>query len=162
MLKLSIDDLSRIFERNHLKEVKKITAFIENKLEQIENLKRQVQETMFENEKVIKEISKWGHQLEDRLKELIQGRLEMEATIEKFRIAEEEKSRTEEAELEAIKLLKRIQKELKIEEARIKIRVDLERADQELIKKYQFKNWNVETFHRRLIKNIREKPFEGS
>ena len=127
MLKLSIDDLSRIFERNHLKEVKKITAFIENKLEQIENLKRQVQETMFENEKVIKEISKWGHQLEDRLKELIQGRLEMEGTIEKFRIAEEEKSRTEEAELEAIKLLKRIQKELKIEEARIKIRVDLER-----------------------------------
>ena len=82
---------------------------------------------MFQNGREVEEISKWDHQLEDRLKELIQGRLEMEATIEKFRIAEEEKSRTEEAELEAIKLLKRIQKERKIEEARIKIRADLER-----------------------------------
>ena len=87
MLKLSIDDLSRIYERNQLKKVTKITAFIENKLEQIEDLKQQVQEAMFENEKTVGEISKWGQQLEDRLKELIQGRLEMEATIEKLRTA---------------------------------------------------------------------------
>ena len=31
MLKLSIDDLPRIFKRNQLKEVSKITAFIETK-----------------------------------------------------------------------------------------------------------------------------------
>ena len=82
---------------------------------------------MFEDEKEVEEISKWGLQLEDRLKELIQGRLEMEATIEKLRIAEEEKSRTEETELEEIKLRKRIQEEEQIEEARVKIRADLER-----------------------------------
>ena len=110
-----------------MKEVTKTTAFIENKLEQIEDLKRQVQESMFQNEKEVKEISKWDHQLEDRLKELIQGRLEMEATIEKLRTAEEEKSRTEETVLEAIKLLKGIQEGLKIEEARVKMRADLER-----------------------------------
>ena len=127
MLKLSIDDLSGLFKRYQLKEVTKTTAFIENKLEQIEDLKRQVQESMFQNEKEVKEISKWDHQLEDRLKELIQGRLEMEATIEKLRIAEEEKSRTEETVLEAIKLLKGIQEGLKIEEARVKMRADLER-----------------------------------
>ena len=49
MLKLSIDDLPRILEKNQLKEVTKITTFIENKLEQIEDLKRQVQEAMFED-----------------------------------------------------------------------------------------------------------------
>ena len=32
-------------------------------LEQIEDLKRQVQETMFEDEKEVEEISKWGRQL---------------------------------------------------------------------------------------------------
>ena len=49
MLKLSIDDLPRILEKNQLKEVTKIATFIENKLEQIEDLKRQVQEPMFED-----------------------------------------------------------------------------------------------------------------
>ena len=82
---------------------------------------------MFEDEKEDEEISKWGRQLEDRLKELTQRRLEMEATIEKLRIAEEEKSRTEETELEEIKLRKRIQEEKQIEEARVKMRADLER-----------------------------------
>ena len=49
MLKLSMDDLPRILEKNQLKEVTKIATFIENKLEQIEDLKRQVQEAMFED-----------------------------------------------------------------------------------------------------------------
>ena len=49
MLKLSIDDLPRILEKNQLKVVTKIATFIENKLEQIEDLKRQVQEAMFED-----------------------------------------------------------------------------------------------------------------
>ena len=58
MLKLTIDDLPRIFERNQLTEVTKIATFIENKLEQIQDLKRQVQDAMFENEKEVAEISK--------------------------------------------------------------------------------------------------------
>ena len=74
MLKLTIDDLPRIFERNQLKEVTEIATFIENKLEQIQDLKRQVQEAMFEDEKEVEEISKWACQLEDRLEEFIQGR----------------------------------------------------------------------------------------
>ena len=45
MLKLTIDDLPRLFERKQLKEVTKIATFIENKLEQIQNLKRQVEQT---------------------------------------------------------------------------------------------------------------------
>ena len=44
MLKLTIDDLPRTVERNQLKELKKIATFTENKLEQIQDLKWQVQE----------------------------------------------------------------------------------------------------------------------
>ena len=109
----------------------KIAIFIENKLEQIQDLKRQVQEAMFEDEMEVEEISKWGRQLEDRLEEFIQGRKELEATIEKLRIAEEEKSKTEETELEEVKLRKIIEAELKIEEARVKMRADLERKTRE-------------------------------
>ena len=78
--KIGMLNLPRIFERNRLKEVTKIATFIENKLEQIEDLKRQVQEAMFEDGKKVEEISKWGRQLEDRLEEFIQGRKELEAT----------------------------------------------------------------------------------
>ena len=114
-----------------MKEVTKIATFIENKLGQIKDLKRQVQEAMFEDEKEVEEISKWGLQLEDKLEEFIQGRKELEVTIEKLRIAEEEKSKTDETELEEIKLRKRIQEELKIEEARVKMRAGLERKTRE-------------------------------
>ena len=86
---------------------------------------------MFEDEMEVEEISKWGRQLEDRLEEFIQGRKELEATIEKLRIAEEEKSKTEETELEEVKLRKIIETELKIEEARVKMRADLERKTRE-------------------------------
>ena len=114
-----------------MKEVTKIATFIENKLEQIQDLKRQVQEAMFENEKEVEEISKWGRQLDDRLEEFLQGRKELEGTIEKFKIAEKEKSKTEETELEEIKLRKRIQEELNIEDARVKMRADLESKTRE-------------------------------
>ena len=50
MLKLTIDNLPRIFERNQLKEVTNIATFIENKLEKIQDLKQQVQEAMSEDE----------------------------------------------------------------------------------------------------------------
>ena len=86
---------------------------------------------MFEDEKEVEDISKWDRQLEDRLEQFIQRREELEATIEKLRIAEEEKSRTEKTELEAIKLQKRIQEELKIEDARVEMRADLERKTRE-------------------------------
>ena len=60
MLKLTIDDLPRTLQRNQLKEVTKIATFIENKVEQIQDLKRQVQEAMFQDEKEVEEISKWS------------------------------------------------------------------------------------------------------
>ena len=82
---------------------------------------------MFGDEKEVKEISKQGRKLKDRLKEFIQGREKLEATVEKLRIAEEKRSITEETELEEVKLRKRIQEELKIEESRVKMRADLKR-----------------------------------
>ena len=100
MMKLNIDDLPRIFEREN----SKIATFIENKLKQIQVLKRQVQEPLFKDEKEVGEISKWDCQLEDSLEGLMQGREVLEATIENLGIAEEEKSRTGETELEKIKL----------------------------------------------------------
>ena len=44
-----------------------IAIFFKNKLKQIQNLKREVQEPRFEDEKEIEEISKRVCQLEDRL-----------------------------------------------------------------------------------------------
>ena len=99
ILKLTKDDLPRIFGRNKLKEVTKIVIFIEIKLEQNQDLKRQVQKAIFEDEKEVEEISQWGRQLGDRLEEFISRERRTEVTIEKLRIAEEEKSRTEETEL---------------------------------------------------------------
>ena len=90
---------------------------------------------MLRDEKEVQEISKSGRQLEDRLEEFLQGRKELEAMIEKLRIAEKEKSKTEKKELEKIKLRKRIQEELKTEEARVNMRADLEKKTREEEKK---------------------------
>ena len=46
---------------------------------------------MFEDEREVEEIIIWGCQQEDRLEEFIQEREELEATIEKPIIAEENK-----------------------------------------------------------------------
>lgn len=48
--------------QNQLKKVTKIAIFIENKLEQIQDLKRKVQEAMFEDEREVEEISIWDCQ----------------------------------------------------------------------------------------------------
>lgn len=76
---------------------------------------------MFEEEKEVKEISKWGCKLEGRLEEFIQGKEELETTVKKIRTAEEEKSNTEKTELEETKLRKRAAEELKSEKARVKM-----------------------------------------
>ena len=64
MLKLTIDDLPRTVERNQLKELKKIATFTENKLEQIQDLKWQVQEAYLrlrvELKKSVNEGGGWG------------------------------------------------------------------------------------------------------
>ena len=130
MLKLTTENSPKVFERNQLKKATQIASFIENKLEKNQDLKGQVQQTVFEDEKEFEEISKLGQQLEGRLEELIQEREELEDKIEKLRIAEEEKLRTEEA-LQKLKLRKRIQEQLKIEEARVKMRADLVRKTRE-------------------------------
>ena len=134
--KLTVDDFSRIFERNQLKEVTKIATFIENKLEQIQDLQRQVQEAMFEDEKKIEKISKWSCQLEDKLEEFIQGREELEATTEKLRIAKKGESKTEETEVKDIKLRKIIE-EVKTEEARAKMRVERKNTKPEIKVKFK-------------------------
>ena len=128
MLKLTTENSPKVFERNQLKKATQIASFIENKLEQNQDLKGQVQQTVFKDEKEFEEISKWGQQLEGRLEELIQGREELGDKTEKLRIAEEEKPRTEEA-LQKLKLRKRIQEQ--IEEARVKMRADLVRKTRE-------------------------------
>ena len=126
MLKLTIDDLPRTVERNQLKELKKIATFTENKLEQIQDLKWQVQEAYLRlRVELKKSVNEGGggmgrRQLKQRLEEFIQGREELEATIEKLRITEEEISRTEDTEQEEVKLQKRTQEELKIVEAKVK------------------------------------------
>ena len=123
MLKLTIDDLPRTVERNQLKELKKIATFTENKLEQIQELKWHVQEAYLKLRVELKKSVNGGMgrcQLKQRLEEFIQGREELEATIEKLRITEEEISRTEDTEQEAVKLQKRTQEELKIVEAKVK------------------------------------------
>ena len=59
---------------------------------------------MFEDGKEVEEISKWVCQLEDRLEKFIEGREVLGTIIKNFRIAEEERSRRKETELEQIKL----------------------------------------------------------
>ena len=71
MMKLHLGYLPRILERNQLKKNTIIAIFFKSKLKQIQDLKWQVQEPMFEYETEVEEISKSGCQLEVRLEEFV-------------------------------------------------------------------------------------------
>ena len=51
MLGLIKNDIPKILHRNKMKELEKAATLIENKLDELQELKRNVQEQMLENEK---------------------------------------------------------------------------------------------------------------
>ena len=69
MLGLIKNDIPKILHRNKMKELEKTAALIESKLDELQELKRNIQEQMLENEKS-GEVKAWGYELRANLKTL--------------------------------------------------------------------------------------------
>ena len=134
MLELTKNELPKLYEQNKQKEFRKTVLIIDEKVEEIQDLKRSVQESMLESGKPANEVSGWGQQLEEKLDIYDQIKEDLEAVVEKFKIADKEKAKLEEVESEKNKLKKRIEEELIIEEAKIKRREELEKNVVQLAK----------------------------
>ena len=65
MLGLVKNDIPKISHRNKMKELKKTVALIESKLDELQELKRNIQEQMLENEKS-GEVKAWGYEIESK------------------------------------------------------------------------------------------------
>ena len=59
------NDIPKISHRNKMKELKKTVALIESKLDELQELKRNIQEQMLENEKS-GEVKAWGYEIESK------------------------------------------------------------------------------------------------
>ena len=116
MLGLVKNDIPKILHRNKMKELEKTAALIESKLDELEELKRNIQEQMLENEKSGEEVKAWGYEIESKFENFEQVKEELDQAIVRVKRKEIEKSRDDEAEKENIKLRKRIEEELIIEE----------------------------------------------
>ena len=116
MLGLIKNDIPKILHRNKMKELEKTAALIESKLDELEELKRNIQEQMLENEKSGEEVKAWGYEIESKFENFEQVKEELDQAIVRVKRKEIEKSRDDEAEKENIKLRKRIEEELIIEE----------------------------------------------
>ena len=116
MLGLVKNDIPKILHRNKMKELEKTAALIESKLEELQELKRNIQEQMLENEKSGEEVKAWGYEIETKFENFEQVKEELDQAIVRVKRKEIEKSRDDEAEKENIKLRKRIEEELIIEE----------------------------------------------
>ena len=124
MLGLVKNDIPKILHRNKMKELEKTAALIESKLDELQELKRNIQEQMLENEKSGEEVKAWGYEIESKFENFEQVKEELDQAIVRVKRKEIEKSRDDEAEKENIKLRKRIEEELIIEE-KLKRRSDL-------------------------------------
>ena len=116
MLGLVKNDIPKILHRNKMKELEKTAALIERKLDELQELKRNIQEQMLENEKSGEEVKAWGYEIESKFENFEQVKEELDQAIVRVKCKEIEKSRDDEAEKENIKLRKRIEEELIIEE----------------------------------------------
>ena len=65
MLGLVKNDIPKISHRSKMKELKKTVALIESKLDELQELKRNIQEQMLENEKS-GEVKAWGYEIESK------------------------------------------------------------------------------------------------
>ena len=116
MLGLVKNDIPKILHRNKMKELEKTAALIESKLDELQELKRNIQEQMLENEKSGEEVKAWGYEIESKFENFEKVKEELDQAIVRVKRKEIEKSRDDEAEKENIKLRKRIEEELIIEE----------------------------------------------
>ena len=66
MLGLIKNDIPKILHRNKMKELEKTVSLIENKLDELQELKRNVQEQILENEKSGEEVKAWGYEMESK------------------------------------------------------------------------------------------------
>ena len=66
MLGLIKNDIPKILHRNKMKELEKTDSLIENKLDELQELKRNVQEQILENEKSGEEVKAWGYEMESK------------------------------------------------------------------------------------------------
>ena len=116
MLGLVKNDIPKILHRNKMKELEKTAALIESKLDELQELKRNIQEQMLENEKSGEEVKAWGYEIESKFENFEKVKEELDQAIVRVKRKEIETSRDDEAEKENIKLRKRIEEELIIEE----------------------------------------------
>ena len=116
MLGLIKNDIPKILHRNKMKELEKTAALIESKLDELQELKRNIQEQMLENEKSGEEVKAWGYEIGSKFENFEQVKEELDQAIVRVKRKEIEKSRDDEVEKENIKLRKRIEEELIIEE----------------------------------------------
>ena len=66
MLGLIKNDIPKILHRNKMKELEKTASLIENKLDELQELKRNVQEQILANEKSVEEVKAWGYEMESK------------------------------------------------------------------------------------------------
>ena len=109
-----------ILLRNKMKELEKTTTLIENKLDELQELKPNVQEQMLENEKSGEEVKARGCEIEWKFENFEPVKEELDQAFVRVKHDEIEKNRLDEAEKEKINLRKRIEEELITEEEKLK------------------------------------------
>ena len=66
MFGLIKNDIPKILHRNKMKELEKTAILIENKLDELQELRRNVQEQMLENEKSGEKVKELGYEMENK------------------------------------------------------------------------------------------------
>ena len=125
MFGLIKNDIPKILHRHKINELEKTATLIENKLNKLQELNRNIQEQMLEKEKLGEEKKWWGYEIENKFENFEQVKEELNQAIVRAKHKEIQKNRHDEAEKEEIRLRKRIEEELILEKEKLKRRSEL-------------------------------------
>ena len=93
ILELKKVEVDKTLDKNKTKETKKLITLLDNKLEELRQLKEEAQEQMLINEKSAEDVNTWGQELEGKLETFEEMKETLEVALEKQKIAEDQKEK---------------------------------------------------------------------
>ena len=126
LLIFSCHETLRIIGKNALKPVERHLKAIENQLDEIHSLKLSMQRLKIENGITIEQVAEWTKEIEEKMAEY-EDTSGMEKWIENFKEKERGKEREKEEAEEEAKRQRQFQYEIKLEEAKQQMKIDLEK-----------------------------------
>ena len=123
--------MKRQHTQKEIKDIEKEATLLEERLNEIKDLKRKIQLLKLEKGETSEDVKDWGKGVDDRMNAFEDIKDELEATLDKLEVAQAHQTKLMEDERERYQMERRLAEKLKIEETKLRMRSEFEKKDVE-------------------------------